>query len=74
METLNQLVRGGGDVWEQAFILDAASAAIIRGSYPLIESSEHERLRTALLERGRAIPLPQVADSDGPDDSADPNH
>jgi hypothetical protein len=71
LETLNQLVRGGGDVWEQAFILDAASSAIIRGSYPLIESSEYERLRTALLERGRTIPPPQVA-SDGPDKSADP--
>ena len=69
LETLNQLVRGGGDVWEQAFILDAASAAIIRASHPLIESNEYERLRTALLERGRTIP---PADSDEPDDSADP--
>jgi hypothetical protein len=51
IEILNQLVRGGGDSWEQHSILNAASAAITRSSYPLTRSSEYERLGTALLER-----------------------
>jgi hypothetical protein len=64
IEILNQLVRGGGDSWEQHPILNAASAAITRASYQLTGSSEYERLRTALLERGRTVHPPEVADSD----------
>jgi hypothetical protein len=67
IEILNQLVRGGGDSWEQHSLLDAASAAITRARYPLTRSSECGRLRTALLERGRTVPLPQVADCEEPD-------
>jgi hypothetical protein len=63
IEILNQLVRGGGDSWEQHSILDAASAAITRASHPLTRSSEYERLRTALLERGRTVHPAEVADS-----------
>jgi hypothetical protein len=64
IDILNQLVRGGGDSWEQHSILDTASAAITRARYPLTRSSEYGRLRTALLERGKTVPLPRVADSD----------
>jgi hypothetical protein len=73
LETLNQLLRGGGDSWEQHFILDAASAAIIRASHPLTESGEYERLRTALLERGTELPPPRgTTYDDTPDNSAEP--
>ena len=71
LEILNQLVRGGGDPWEQHFILEAGSATIIRAPYLVTESSEYERLRTALLERGAEIPKIKTAD-DEPDDSTDP--
>ena len=74
LETLNQLVRGGDESWEQPSILKAASAAIISASHPLTESREYERLRTALLERGAEVaPPPQgTAPDDAPDDSPDP--
>jgi hypothetical protein len=66
MEILNQLVRAGGEIWEQHSILTAASAAIARAPYRLTGSKEYERLRTALLERGIDIPphQPEVADDE----------
>jgi hypothetical protein len=73
LEILNQLVRGGGDAWEQHFILEAASATIIRASHLVTESSEYERLHTALLERGAGIPPPNMDTADDKaHDSRDP--
>jgi hypothetical protein len=65
LEVLNQLIRGGGDIWEQHSIRTAATAAIARAPHRLTESKEYERLRTALLERGIEIPPHQ---SEAPDD------
>jgi hypothetical protein len=75
LEILNQLVRGGGDIWEQHSIVTAASTVVACASYPLTKSSEYERLRTALLERGAQIPPPKMDTADDePDDSSDSEH
>jgi hypothetical protein len=73
MEILNQLVRGGGEIWEQHSILTEASEAIARAQHRLTESKEYERLRTALLERGIEVPPRQVeASDDEPEGPAEP--
>jgi hypothetical protein len=73
LEILNQLVRGGGDPWEQHFILEAASATMVRAPHVVTESAEYERLRTALLEHGAEIRPPKMdTGDDEPDDAADP--
>jgi hypothetical protein len=72
LEILNQLVRRGGDIWEQHSIFTAASTAIARATYPLTKSAEYERLRTALLERGIEVARPEGTTSDDePDDSVE---
>jgi hypothetical protein len=68
LEILNQLIRGGGEVWEQYFILTAASEAVAQAPHSVTESEEYERLRTALLERGIEIPPDQL---EPPDDEPD---
>jgi hypothetical protein len=64
LEILNQLVRGGGDPWEQHFILEAASATMVRAPHVVTESAEYERLRTALLEHGAEIRPPKMDTGD----------
>jgi hypothetical protein len=69
LEILNQLVRGGGDIWERHSIVAVAYTAIVRVSFPLTQSSEYERLRTALLERGiEIVPPKRESSDDEPDD------
>jgi hypothetical protein len=75
LEILNQLIRGGGEVWEQYFILTAASEAVAHAPHSVTESEEYERLRTALLERGIEIPPDQLEPPDDePDRLGEPEH